>query len=266
MFCLICPEAKRRKTRQEWAGICGVCKNLPLDDIEYLYWIQEESPANVVIAPIKLRTSQLASRRRYEEAWRYIPSGARVLEIGCATSLALEFVTPCQQYVAFDLALSELRHSKRIHPRLKVLQADASHIPFRSASFDTVMAMDVIEHMPTAKMLDVLKDLARVLTTGGQLILSTPSGEMTWAKRFLGRRVHESHVVEYTQDEIGRHLHDTGFRNLTFEEMHFPHFPYSFVGRVAQNVVPEFPWMMNGAAHVTRRLGYYNYLCRCTRA
>ena len=265
MLCLICPEAKRRKSRQEWAGICGVCKSLCAADIEYLYRIQEESPSHAVIAPIKLRASQFASRRRYEEAWARIPLGSRVLRSAARPRLGVNSRRPAAITLLLHSGFQRGASREADESTLKVLQADATVIPFSTAAFDVVMAMDVIEHMTTAKLLDVFRNVRRVLRPGGRLIITTPSGTLTWAKRLLGRKVHETHVVEYAREDLARHLHETGFENLAFADVHFPHFPSSLLGRIAQNIVPEFPWLMSGAARVTRRLGYYNYLCVCTR-
>ena len=266
MYCLICPESKRRKTQEEWSGICGVCKNLSQDDLDYLYWIQEESPERVVIAPIKLRMSQFASRRRYEDAWSHIPSNARVLEIGCASGLGLEFAGKTSLYVAFDLASSELRYAKQHQPAFRIVLANGTRIPFGSASFDVVICLDVVEHLTTESMLEVFQEAARVLPAGGKFILSTPSGEITPAKYILGRKVHETHVVEYTKTEMFQHMQQTGFENLDCYEIRFPHFPSSLFGQIAQNIVPEIPWMINTMAKVTWRLGYFNCLYVATKA
>jgi SAM-dependent methyltransferase len=260
MYCLLCPEARRRKTPQEWSGICGACKHLSQAELDNLYWIQEESPERAVIAPIKLRFSQYASRRRYEDAWRAIPTGSRVLEIGSAAGLGAEFASASRLYVALDIARHQLRYARRRLPGLKLLEATGVKIPFGSASFESVICLDVVEHMTTEAMLDVFREIIRVLAPGGRLILSTPDGTLTPAKHLLGRKVHATHVLEYAPVAMVRQLGDAGFSHVRWSHLNFPHFPVSFFGKLAQNILPETPWLLNSVTPITQRLGYVNCL------
>jgi SAM-dependent methyltransferase len=260
MYCLLCPEARRRKTPQEWSGVCGVCKHLSPAELDFLYWIQEESPERAVIAPIKLRFSQYASRRRYEAAWQSIPLGVRVLEIGCAGGLGAEFASSSRLYVALDIARSQIRYARRRLPELNLLEATGAEIPFGAACFETVICLDVVEHMITDVMLQVCREIIRVLAPGGKLILSTPDGTLTPAKPLLGRKVHDTHVLEYPPSEMVQHLRDVGFEDVGWSRLDFPHFPASFFGKLAQNTLPEMPWLLGSATPVTQWLGYANCL------
>jgi len=50
--------------------------------------------------------------------------------------------------------------------------ADGAALPFADASFDTVLLLEVLEHVADARA--VLAEIARVLKTGGVLLLSVP--------------------------------------------------------------------------------------------
>jgi SAM-dependent methyltransferase len=50
--------------------------------------------------------------------------------------------------------------------------ADGARLPFRDASFDTVVLLEVLEHVADAPA--VLDEIARVLKPGGRLLLSVP--------------------------------------------------------------------------------------------
>lgn len=56
-----------------------------------------------------------------------------------------------------------------VHPDVV---ADAVVLPFRSASFDTVLCTEVLEHVPEPEA--CVAELSRVLRPGGYLILTTP--------------------------------------------------------------------------------------------
>jgi SAM-dependent methyltransferase len=49
---------------------------------------------------------------------------------------------------------------------------DAQKQPFRSSSFDTVLMMDVLEHLPTPDQ--AISEICRSLKSGGRLILQVP--------------------------------------------------------------------------------------------
>ncbi len=57
-------------------------------------------------------------------------------------------------------------------------QATAEALPFQDASFDVVMAMDIIEHVDDDA--PVFCELARVLRPGGVLVLSSPLHPESW--------------------------------------------------------------------------------------
>lgn len=53
------------------------------------------------------------------------------------------------------------------------LVADCQHIPFAEESFDVVIALELVEHIPSAE--HFAAEIARVLRPGGVCLLSTPS-------------------------------------------------------------------------------------------
>jgi len=59
------------------------------------------------------------------------------------------------------------------YPRVRYIRADGLRLPFRSAVFDVVFAIEVIEHVPDEQQL--LNETMRVLRPGGRLILTTPN-------------------------------------------------------------------------------------------
>ncbi len=50
--------------------------------------------------------------------------------------------------------------------------ADAAHLPFADASFDMVLCTEVLEHLPEPHL--AVNEMARVLKSGGTLVLSVP--------------------------------------------------------------------------------------------
>ena len=54
----------------------------------------------------------------------------------------------------------------------RVVRIDAGHLPFDDASFDTIVIVDLIEHVPDDRSL--IAELGRLLKPGGALIINTP--------------------------------------------------------------------------------------------
>jgi len=57
-------------------------------------------------------------------------------------------------------------------------QANAEALPFPDATFDLIMAMDIIEHVDDDEV--VFRELARVLRPGGTLVMSSPLHPDSW--------------------------------------------------------------------------------------
>jgi ubiquinone/menaquinone biosynthesis C-methylase UbiE len=106
----------------------------------------------------------------------------RALEIGCgrggfACWLARQSPRPAC-LVAADFSSSAVAMGRDFASRrglqgVEWMQASIQALPFASASFETVISMETIEHVPDPPC--AVRELARVLKPGGRLFLSTPN-------------------------------------------------------------------------------------------
>jgi SAM-dependent methyltransferase len=103
----------------------------------------------------------------------------RVLEVGAGTGANLPVLGSLgvRQVVACDLSLEALRYSAA-GSRAVLARADASCLPFRVATFDLLVAADVIEHLDDDAA--ALAEFVRVLKPGGHLVLTVPSFPSLW--------------------------------------------------------------------------------------
>lgn len=119
-------------------------------------------------------------------------AGARVLDAGCGTGRALtplrEAVGPSGVVVGADLTLTMLAAAVRAgRDRAgRLMLADVTALPLRSASLDAVFAAGLIAHLPRPQ--ENLRELARVVRPGGALALFHPIGRAALAAR-QGRRL-----------------------------------------------------------------------------
>jgi len=209
---MLCRHWKRPKSPAEWRALCGACRDLNEEELAFLSWVQEED--GVVVAPNMFRHSRANARARYVAARAALDAavlapGSRVLDIGCGVAafaaLFRDFV-----YVGADLQPSRLRRSRATAPWAGFSAQDVTRLGWREDSFDAVLCLEVIEHVPPAARRAMLAELFRVLRRGGLLILSTPDGRITGWKRILGRRCERSHEAELPAEEVGKLVQEAG--------------------------------------------------------
>jgi ubiquinone/menaquinone biosynthesis C-methylase UbiE len=103
----------------------------------------------------------------------------RILEVGAGTGANLSTLAEigAAQVVACDLSLDALRHAYRANG-VALARADACRLPFANASFDLLLAADVIEHLDDDTA--ALDEFVRVLKPGGHLVLTVPAFPALW--------------------------------------------------------------------------------------
>jgi len=106
-------------------------------------------------------------------------------------------------------------------------QADALALPFPDASFDHVIASEVLEHIPDDQL--AMREIARVLRPGGTAAVTVPRWlpeRVCWA---LSDRYHDrpgGHVRIYRGHELRARLCAAGLRVTGSVHVHALHAPY----------------------------------------
>ena len=143
-----------------------------------------------------------------------IPRGDNVLDVGSGYSIFFL----CNRDWDFDITCCDLDSAaiakmRGLCPGWRWEVADATSLPFDDASFGTVYAGEIIEHVPDVR--GALAEWGRVLQPGGTLILTTPNRERMLA--CANRRampVHPEHVRELSPPEARALLASEGFEVL----------------------------------------------------
>lgn len=92
-----------------------------------------------------------------------------ILDIGCGNRFLEKYLKPSDNtYIGLDYPPT---HTKGYTGRPDLF-GDGQQLPFRPESFNTVIALDVLEHLPSPNQ--CIQEAARVLQVGGRLILQTP--------------------------------------------------------------------------------------------
>lgn len=101
-----------------------------------------------------------------------LPSGSKVLELGCGNGKTLSAALRCPWIIAaIDISVEAVKLARIGSPeRVDFLVADACLLPFGDRAFDAVFAFHVVGHVQLAKREKMASEVARVLKDGGRLI------------------------------------------------------------------------------------------------
>lgn len=103
--------------------------------------------------------------------------GHDVLEIGCGRGAMARYLVDlgARTVTAADFSRSAVRQAQDIlaGTAARATIEDIQRMSYSSASFDTVVSFETIEHCPDPER--AIAELARVLRPGGTLILTTPN-------------------------------------------------------------------------------------------
>lgn len=109
----------------------------------------------------------LGSGRALRKAISSLPQG-RVLDIGCADRWVETALPPGTEYIALDYPTT----GAGMYGARPDLFGDASCLPLGDATVDTVVMLEVLEHLRHPRQ--ALAEIARVLRPGGRLLMSMP--------------------------------------------------------------------------------------------
>lgn len=107
-----------------------------------------------------------------------LPSRATVLDLGCGPGVpSTQVLAESFEVVGVDVSMTQLRAARGHVPDAALVRADLADVAFREASFDGVMALYSLDHVPRGRHGDVLRSIHRWLRPGGMVLLSLGAGD-----------------------------------------------------------------------------------------
>ena len=169
-----------------------------------------------------------------------VSRGEKLLDLGCGMGRhAFQAVRLGARVVALDAASEEVTQVRntigamvdagevRKDDEAGAVQGNALCLPFSDASFDRVIASEVLEHIPDDEQ--AMAELSRVLRPGGTMAVTVPRCGpefVNWALSDEYHNVPGGHVRIYRQSQLRGRLESTGLRATGSHHAHGLHAPY----------------------------------------
>ena len=167
-------------------------------------------------------SNRILTLMRLIESELDLPSGARVLDVGCNTG---PMVIPLRQQgydvVGIDISPNDVHQAERYLqerslPDDRLAVADGTQLPFRDQGFDLILLVDILEHTDYPER--IVSEARRMLTPGGMVIATVPWAyhpyvRFTWIRKLLSsRKTIDEHPDAPFEFQILRELFVDGFR------------------------------------------------------
>lgn len=164
-----------------------------------------------------------------------------ILDVGCGQGYPMQLLKISKKDLkatGVDLFEEYLREAKKLGVYEKLVKSDVMKLPFKSKTFDTVICLQVIEHLPKKDGIELIKRLEDIAKY--QVIVTTP----------LGYFDHP----DMDHNKLQRHL--SGWEDKDFEEYGYKvmHQSFNFLfgnqGLVHQNI----PKLLKGLLFVIDKI------------
>jgi SAM-dependent methyltransferase len=167
-----------------------------------------------------------------------VQAGERVLDMGCGGGRhAFALYKAGARVVALDRDAAELGDVAGMFAALaaevppaasaSAVRGDAYRLPFADASFDKIIAAEVLEHLPEDGR--AMAELARVLKPGGLIAVTVPRWgpeKVCWALSDEYHANEGGHIRIYKAAQLRRRLARQGLEPVGAHHAHALHAPY----------------------------------------
>lgn len=170
--------------------------------------------------------SFLVKYSTYGAITNQIPPKSKILDLGCGDGNVTQLFLEKGEVVGVDISKEALKKAERRGIKTKLHDLNQLPLSFGDKSFDVVILTDTLEHL--FDPLGVLKEVSRILTIGGRVIIAVPNfarlgnrlrmlwGDpidiLHWEKYGDGKE----HFHWFAKGKIEHFLKLTGFKKIKF--------------------------------------------------
>lgn len=157
----------------------------------------------------------------------------KILEIGCGRGFylrTLDQVLPSLEITGIDLNEKYLKVAEKFigNSKVKLINADATDLPFKDKTFDRIIATEILEHIPDDQK--AISEMYRVLRPDGIAMITVPNKNypfcwdpLNWVlERLFNWHIPSNiwwlagiwadHIRLYNADELQNKLQKAGFK------------------------------------------------------
>lgn len=163
-----------------------------------------------------------------------VGAGSSLIDVGCGAGRhSFEAFRRGADVVAFDQDVAELNNVDAIlqamqeqgeapaSAKAEAVKGDALDLPYDDATFDFVIASEILEHVPQDE--EAIDELIRVLKPGGRLAVTVPRWlpeKVCWVLSDSYHANEGGHIRIYRADEL---LDKVASRGMRFDQRHHAH-------------------------------------------
>ena len=127
--------------------------------------------------------------------------GSSILDLGSASGGNTKFLTGLG-FLVTSLEYSDVGVALQKEKGIDVVQGDARKLPFPNDEFDSLICLDVLEHILEDDQ--VAQEIRRVLKRSGSFLISVPEDQSLWSSHDVA----VSHLRRYSQSSLASLLSD----------------------------------------------------------
>ena len=152
-----------------------------------------------------------------------LPPGARVLELGCGAGIpSTQQLARHFEVLGVDISQSQLEKARRNVPEAEFIQGDASELQLADDSFQGVVALYAVSHLPREQHARLFADVYGWLAPGGYFLATLGASDTPdWTGDWLGESMFFS---SHDADTNRRLIRAAGF-DLLVDEVAITHEP-----------------------------------------
>ena len=146
----------------------------------------------------------------------------RHLDVGCGPGTLIGLLDDRFVSTGIDICTAEIDYARREYERESkhFFAVSARALPDECRNYDVATVVEVIEHLPPAKLDEVLRATIERLRPGGKLVVTTPNFRSAWplvqvlVDRFGEVNYAPQHVNMFTPRRLRQLLEDLGLKDV----------------------------------------------------
>ena len=220
--------------------VCGTGRMSPLptaDELRSYYPTDYYGSQGQKFESLIERFLEVVASRQARMISRAIPSGGRVLDVGCGRGMLLKRLADqgCEVHGTELHEAAALGADPRINlhicPSLEAAE-------FEDEKFDAIVIWHVLEHLPDPRK--AVKEMQRILRPGGKLFVAVPNFGSVQARVFGHSWFHldpPRHLFHFTASGLRQLLKDSGFAISSTHHFSLRQNPFGWI-QSALNRIP----------------------------